>query len=702
MTLRSACLATGFLCLFATTARAQEKRPLTIVDLIEIPGIGDPQISPGGAQVLYSRTDADWEANGTKRHIWRIGLDGSSPVQMTNGEKGESSPRWSPDGTRIAFLAERHESERQQIFLIPNDGGEARVLTDHPTAVGSIEWSPDGRWIYFVAQREETEAEEAREAVEDNVFRYEEDQRHSDLWRVAVDTGETGRISDGKVMVRGYSVSGDGSLVLAELSPTPQFDDMLSSELWLMAADGSNPRRLTDNRVGEGSSRLSPDNSHALFIANTNDGLDDFYYNQRLFVIPTAGGDPVSLLPGGGYDVNGAAWSTNGESIYFRANTGVRQQLFMTPFPGAVTAGGFGAAGAEPANVLPLTRGDHTVGSWVFDPLSDTHVYAVSDPTNAGDLWTFQAGRTGDPRRVTHVYDYLSAEFRLPRVEAVHWNGEDGVEIEGLLYYPLDYVEGTRYPLVVQTHGGPPASDKFGFSRSNDYEAVYSARGWFVFKPNYRGSTGYGDEFLRNMVGHYFDQAHKDVMAGVDNLIDRGLVDGDRMAKMGWSAGGHMTNKIITYTDRFKAAASGAGAVNWMSMYAQSDVRIYRTPWFGGTPWSEDAPIDRYMADSPLFDLHKVTTPTIILVGENDNRVPMPQSVELYRGLKDNGVPTHLYVAPRQGHGWQELQQRLFKANVELDWFDQWVLGREYEWEKSPVHPDAETKPVTTAAGGGD
>jgi dipeptidyl aminopeptidase/acylaminoacyl peptidase len=328
----------------------------------------------------------------------------------------------------------------------------------------------------------------------------------------------------------------------------------------------------------------------------------------------------------------------------------------------------------------------------------DRLVFSINSPTNAGDLWTLR-GSTGTPTQVTHALDYLAEEFFLPRVESVRWNGEDGVEVEGLVYYPIDYQEGTRYPVVVQTHGGPPASDKFGFSRSGNYEAVLAARGFVVFKPNYRGSTGYGDEFLRNMVGHYFDQAHKDVMAGVDHIIDLGLVDGDRMAKMGWSAGGHMTNKIITYTDRFKAASSGAGAVNWMSMYAQSDVRIYRTPWFGGTPWSEDAPIEQYMADSPLFDLHKVTTPTIVLVGENDNRVPMPQSVELYQGLKHNGVPTHLYVAPKQGHGWRELQQRLFKANVELDWFYKWVLEEDYEWERSPVHPDEKKSAVTTAGG---
>ena len=662
-----------------------QRRAMTIVDLIDIPGLADPRISPDGSEVLYVRTDTDWEANSTVSHIWRVAMDGSGTTRMTNGEGGESSPRWSPDGSRIAFVANRHDTEHNQVFVMPTRGGEAGAVSEHPTSVGSISWSGDGAWIYFMAVDEKSEAEKAREAVNDNVFRYEEDKLPTGLWRVSSEGGAAERVTEAGLMVRGYSISRDGTLLLVQLAPTALYDDLLNSELWVMGTDGTGARRITDNHVGEVGASLSPDNRHALFVANTNDELSDFYFNQRLFVVPTDGGDPVSVVPGGSFDVNAAVWSRDGRSIYFRANTGVRQQIYTVP-----------ADASDAARAEAVTDGDHSVGAWDYHPSSGTHLYSVSSATNAGDLWV-TAG-SGQPLQVTHLFDYLAEEFLLPRMEAVQYAGEDGVEVEGLIFYPIDYREGERYPLVVQTHGGPPSSDKFRFARSSNYETVLAARGWFVFKPNYRGSTGYGDDFLRNMIGNYFDQAHKDVMAGVDYLIERGFVDGDRMAKMGWSAGGHMTNKIITHTDRFKAASSGAGAVNWMSMYAQSDVRIYRTPWFGGTPWSEDAPIEQYMADSPLFDLHKVVTPTLVLVGENDERVPMPQSVELYQGLKHNGVPTHLYVAPEQGHGWVELQQRLFKANVELDWYYRWVLDEEYEWETSPVHPDKK-EAVTTAGG---
>ncbi|MFQ5691376.1 MAG: S9 family peptidase [Gemmatimonadota bacterium] len=546
--------------------------------------------------------------------------------------------------------------------------------------MSSIQWSQDGRWIYYLAPDDKTKEEKARDEVKDNVFRFEEDRKDRHLWRVAVKSGERERITEGEFSLRGYRISRDGSRIVLQRAPTPLLDDLLRSEVWVMNADGSEARQLTSNTVGEAGAELSPDNSRVLFVANTDDAMSGFYYNQRMFVIPASGGEAESVVPGGTYDINRATWSADGRSVYFEANTGLRQDLYQVSL--------------DSREVVALTEGDHAVRSWDFEPRANLHAFSVNDPTNPGDLWVrpaaagagaTRAGPAGDARQVTHVLDYLGQRFRLPRVEAVQWPGEDGVRVEGLLYYPLDYRPGTRYPLVVQTHGGPASSDKFSFPRSHNYESVLAARGYMVFKPNYRGSTGYGDAFLRDMVGHYFHQAHKDVMTGVDALMARGLVDGDRMAKMGWSAGGHMTNKIITYTDRFKAASTGAGAVDWISMYAQSDVRIYRTPWFGGSPWGEEAPIKQYLADSPLFEVYKVRTPTIILVGEDDPRVPMPQSVELYRALKHNGVPTHLYVAPKQGHGWRELQQRLFKANVELDWFERWVRDRKYEWETSPV-----------------
>ena len=281
---------------------------------------------------------------------------------------------------------------------------------------------------------------------------------------------------------------------------------------------------------------------------------------------------------------------------------------------------------------------------------------------------------------MTAVFDYLEHQVELARQQRLSWRGQDGQEVEGLLYYPTKYVAGRRYPLIVITHGGPEESDKYGFH--SDVQ-VYAGKGYAVLKPNYRGSTGYGDAFLRGMVGGYFGQSHLDVMSGVDAVIAMGVADPDRLVKMGASAGGHMTNKLITFTNRFKAASSFAGASNWISMYAQSDTRMRRDLWFGGTPYDGDA-FGTYWNHSPLKDVSNVKTPTLFIVGEHDPRVPLAQSVEMYRGLKRHNVPTRLYVGPREGHGFGELRHRLFKFQVELEWFERHVHDRGYTWERAP------------------
>ncbi len=656
------------LALLASPAQAQ-KRPMTIVDLIGVPSVGDPRVSSDGSQLLFVRSEADWEENKTIGHIYRVNSDGSGMVQLTFGDEGQSSPRWSPDGAHIAFLASRDEEAGSQIHLLPTAGGEGRPLTSHETSVGSIQWSPDGRFIYFTATDPLTEEEERKKELGDDVYAFDENYKQEHLWKVEVATGEESRVTRGDFSVWDYTLSRDGTRVAMTRAPSPLLNDIQKVEVWVVGADGMGFRRLTNDTVPQYGPQLSPDNRTVLYTADSN-GEFDFYYNDKIFLVPASGGDSEVLLPEFSGEITGATWRADGDAILFTANTGVRHEIY--------------SADVDSRRITRLTEGDHTVGGPHYAPANGMAAFTVQHRTNNGDIWLMDVEDGGAPRQVTHVFDYLDRAFLLPRQEAVRWEGDDGVMVEGLLFYPLDFVEGTRYPLIVQTHGGPAASDKFQFGYSSNYIQVLTAHGYFVFKPNYRGSTGYGDDFLRNMVGHYFDQAHKDVMTGVDHLIERGLVDGDRMGKMGWSGGGHMTNKIVTFTDRFKAASSGAGAANWVSMYAQSDVRVYRTPWFGANPWDPDAPMDTYWDHSPLKYISQVTTPTLVLVGEEDLRVPMPQSVEMYRGLKANGVPTHLYVAPRQPHGWRELYHRLFKANVEMDWWERWVMDRKWEWEKAP------------------
>ena len=674
-------LFSGFL--FGQTSKPQTSKPMTIVDLIDVPQLQEVQLSRDGSQVLFELAKADWDKNERVSHVFRVDIDGGNQIQLTNGASGEKSPRWSPDGSSIVFVAKRGKDEHEQLYLLDNRGGEARPLTKHTSAVKSPAFSPSGAHVYFLASEAKSEEEKKKDELKDDVFAYDEDYKQVHLFRVPVEgtaPAEAGRVTSGDFSILSYRLSRDGLRVAHHRAPTPLFGSAGQSEVWVMKADGSDARQLTNNTVSESAAELSPDGKWVSFVSDSNEKFEP-YYNDNLFLAPAEGGTHRMLLASMPHEVEDASWSQDGSSLFFTANTGVRSELFRVE----VTSEG----------LTQLTKGDHALVQWHYAPSAAKHVFGIDQRDNAGDIHVLAAAG-GTPARVSRVYDYLARDFKLPRQEAVRWKGEDGVEVEGLLYYPLDYQEGKRYALVAQTHGGPAASDKFGFGRWSEYLPVLTSKGYFVLQPNYRGSTGYGDAVLRDMVGHYFHQAHLDVMTGVDHLISKGLVDGDRLVKMGWSGGGHMTNKIITHTDRFKAASSGAGAVNWISMYAQSDVRIYRTPWFGGTPWQEDAPIDAYWNNSPLKDIYKAKTPTIILVGEKDVRVPPPQSVELYQALRSNGVQTHLYIAPREPHGWQELRHELFKVNVELDWFEKHCMGRDYVWETAPAKEAKDEKPKPT------
>jgi dipeptidyl aminopeptidase/acylaminoacyl peptidase len=659
------------------TISAQTPRPMSIVDLLSVPRLADPELSPDGRDIVFTRSDANWKSGKRISHVWRVRVDGNSaPVQLTNGAEDENDPDWSPDGKTIAFTTKRGDDEFAQIYLLPVDGGEARRLTTHASAVSNISWAPDGSALYFSAPEAKTESEKTSEKNKDDVYAYNENYKHTHLWKVRVSSRDESRITSGEFSVTSYKLSDDGRKIAHHRAPTPLLGSNADSEVWLMNPDGSAAVQLTKNGVQESDASVSPDGSQVLFLSGANATFET-YHNGRLFVAPAAGGSSrVVVGENEPIAVDDAFWSADSQSIFFVANLGAHSELFVVPLNGG-----------KPRQ---LTNGKHNAGGSASRE-GDRLVFTISDSTSGGELWTMRASDSA-PQRVTHVFDYLSQTFKLGRQEAIQWKGADGVTVEGILTYPVDYQAGQKYPLVVLTHGGPQAADKFSIGSVNYEIQVLAGKGYVSLQPNYRGSTGYGDAFLRDMVGHYFQNAHLDVMTGVDELIRRGVADPDRMVKMGWSGGGHMTNKIITFTDRFKAASSGAGAANWVSMYAQSDIRSYRTPWFGGTPWQKNAPYDAYWNHSPLKDVSNVKTPTLFFVGERDPRVPLPQSVEMFHALQSLNVPTHLYVAPREPHVWGELRHQLFKLNTEIAWFEKYATKRPYTPEQAPAVPATDVK----------
>ena len=662
-------LFSAFLCIllfssFSLSANAAEKKPMTFVDIINLKRVSSPVLSPAGTQILFTQSNADWEKNRTISHIWRMNTDGSEVVQMTNGKDGEGNGIWSPDGKYISFIT-RREGEKSQVFLLYNNGGEALQLTHHKTDIRSYRWSPCSQKIYFLAEDPLNEEEEKKKKDKDDAFLFEKNYKPSHLWVFDLKTKEEKRLTEGDFAVREFSISRDGTKMLYTAAPTPLYDDTLFSEIWIMDIKEGSKRQITQNMVPEGDISLSPDNSQILFVAESGPEFKDFYYQSNIYTVPAQGGTPKVLLPDFAYEVYDSEWSADGKSVYFTANMGVHSEIF--------------ALSLDDSTPKQITDGEHALYGFDYNPNTDSMVYSVNSPHNPATFWTMDM-KSRSARMFYDPYPELE-EYKLAAYEAVRWKSVDGKEVEGILIYPLDYEKGKRYPLLAHTHGGPMGSDKFTF---DGYAHVRAGRGYAVFKPNYRGSTGYGNDVLRDMVGHYFLHAADDVLTGVDYLVERGIADPDKLGTLGWSAGGHMTNWLVTQTDKFKAASSGAGASNWISMYSQSDVRIYRTPWFLGDPWQKNAPLKTFREHSPIFYVHQAKTPTLILCGENDQRVPLPQSVEMYRGLKANGVPTDLVIFPRSGHGPRELRHRLFRWNKEFQWLEKYIMGRDFEFEKVP------------------
>lgn len=647
---------------------AQEKRSMNFVDVINLKRVSSLRLSPDGKQLLFTISKACWKENKYISHIWRINTDGTNLVQMTNGKDGESGGSWSPDGKYIAFVTKRNKES--QIYFLNNSGGEATEFTKHKGGVNFFQWSPDGKKIYFNATESLSKEEEKKKKEKDDAFIFEKNYRLRHLWVIDVETKEEKRLTEGNFTVRSFNLSRDGTKIVYAASPTPLYDDVLKAEIWLMdLADGSK-RQITENSIWEGSIELSPDNSKILFVAETDKKFQNIYYQGTILIVPAEGGEPEFLIPDFKYEVYGATWSADGKSIYFVANMGVHSEIF--------------SATLKDKKIKQLTDGQHALYGFDYVPKINTIAYQVNSPYNPGTFWMANMADFS-PKMIYDPYPELK-EYKLAKYEAVQWKGTDGVTVEGVLIYPVDYEKEKLYALLAHTHGGPAASDKLTF---DGYAHARAGRGYAILKPNYRGSTGYGNDFLRDMVGHYFFNAHKDVLTGVDYLVEQGIADPDKLGTLGWSAGGHMTNWLVTHTDKFKAASSGAGASNWISMYAQSDVRIYRTPWFLGTPWHKDSPLKTYREHSAIFYVHQAKTPTIIMFGENDRRVPIPQGVEMYRGLKANNVPTELVVFPRAGHGPRELRHMLYKMNKEFQWLEKYIMGREFKFDEPA---EAETK----------
>lgn len=650
-------LSIGFVLSFGAVG---EKR-MTIEDSLAFRQVGGPQISPDGKWVSYTVSEWDRKENRRVSHIWLVSSEGGRSVKLTNGERGESSPQWSPDGTRIAFLANRDKG--MQIWIIPAFGGEAEKLTTEENGVQSFGWAQDGRQIAFVTRDEPPNKAEIEKRKKDkfDTIKVDDNLIYSHLWKINVETKEKKRLTEGEFSVSNVQWSPDGRNIAFVLSKAglqesiwTDISEDRNTDIYLISSDGGKPVQLTTSPAADTSPRWSPDGRWLAYVSNTKS--DDWAAKNDLLVIAPAGGTPRNLTGSHFESVGpGIQWTADGSALYFSSGVGVYTDIFQVSSGQVTSAGG---------KVTRITSGNRNYGAFDIGGSGPARItFTVNDSQTPDDVWIAELNKFETAKKITWVNPEIN-DYALAETVVMKWKGPDNFDIEGLLVKPLGYEAGKKYPLILMIHGGPYGRFANTF---NSRAQIFAANGYAVLMPNPRGSTGYGHDFTVANLGDWGGRDFKDIMAGVDSVIAKGIADSDKLVVMGGSYGGFMTFWTVSQTDRFKAAIGHAAISDWYSFHGQSDIPGLMEYGFKGQPWSVPQNYRKY---SPMTYVSQVKTPLMITHGERDMRVNIQQSEQYYRSLKKRGVEVIFLRYPREGHGIQEPNHVIDLVGRQLEWFD--------------------------------
>jgi dipeptidyl aminopeptidase/acylaminoacyl peptidase len=529
--------------------------------------------------------------------------------------------------------------------------------------VSGFEWSPDGKQIAFTVTDPESKAMKDRKEKYGDFVVVEKDYAHTHLWSVAVPAedaekvGEAKRLTEGdQFTVGGFAWSPDAGKIAFSAARDPDLGSMHTSDIYVLTLKDKKAKKVIETKGPDRNPVWSPDGKQIAF--ETADGKEFFYYtNSRIAVVPAEGGAPVVLTERFDEHPNLVKWGKDG--IYFAAMQRTNSHLFRLD---------------PQSKMVERLTGSNAVPSFaarysLTDDCRQT-AFLHGDSEHYPEVCV-SAVKPFTAKRLTTLGDQLKG-FKLATREVISWKSTDGTPIEGVLLKPAGYDAKKKYPLLVVIHGGPTGVDTPLRTGDLYYPLEqFAAKGALILRPNYRGSAGYGEKFrslnVRNLgVGDY-----EDVISGVDHLIEKGLVDRDRVGAMGWSQGGYISAYITTFSDRFKAVSVGAGISNWTTYYVNTDIHPFTRQYLKATPWDDP---EIYRRTSPISYLKTAKTPTLIQHGELDRRVPIPNAYELYQGLKDRGVPVKLVVLKGFGHGIDKPKQQRALMEQNLEWFGRFVF----------------------------